>query len=223
MTQKRKMKKNKFIPILSLLFFVSCTSVSYFKVNVELSRKALFDINQFKEIIVTDFFIKKEAESFDLNQELVNYFTTQMKQNFKPVVSSRKISFPNEEIFKDKAFWKNILPDSQETALFTGTVDYTQEIRKAVVQTKKKNDETFSRDKAIEERRFYTINLNFYFIDAQTGEVLYTQTFRETQGYKNPKQTGAFAFYDLADTVKVKLFNNVLGTATIQQRYLIKD
>jgi len=217
------MKKNKFIPILSLLFFVSCTSVSYFKVNVELSRKALFDINQFKEIIVTDFFIKKEAESFDLNQELVNYFTTQMKQNFKPVVSSRKISFPNEEIFKDKAFWKNILPDSQETALFTGTVDYTQEIRKAVVQTKKKNDETFSRDKAIEERRFYTINLNFYFIDAQTGEVLYTQTFRETQGYKNPKQTGAFAFYDLADTVKVKLFNNVLGTATIQQRYLIKD
>lgn len=217
------MKKNKFILILSLLFFVSCTSVSYFRVNLELSRKALFDINQFKEIIVTDFFIKKEAESFDLNQELVNYFTTQMKQNFKPEVSSRKISFPNEELFKDKSFWKSIQPDSQKTVLFTGTVDYLEEVRKAIVQTKKKNDEMFSRDKAIEERRFYTINLNFYFIDAQTGEVLYAQAFKETQGYKNPKQTGAFAFYDLADTVKVKLFNNVLGTATIQQRYLIKD
>jgi len=217
------MKKNKSILILLLLFFVSCTSVNYFRVNVEVSRKALFDINQFKEIIVTDFFIKKEAESFDLNQELVNYFTTQMKQNLKPEISSRRISFPDEEIFKDKAFWKNILPDSQETAIFTGIVDYTQEIRKAVVQTKKKADETFQRDKAIEERRFYTLNLNFYFIDAQTGEVLYTQTFRETQGYKNPKQTGAFAFYDLADMVKVKLFNNVLGTARIQQRYLIKD
>jgi len=126
------MKKNKFIPILFLLFFVSCSSVSHFRVNVEISRKA-------------------------------------------------------------------------------------------IVQTKKKADETFSRDRAIEERRFYTINLNFYFIDAQTGEVLYTQAFKETQGYKNPKQTGAFAFYDLADTVKGKLFNNVLGTARIQQRYLIKD
>jgi len=217
------MKKNKFILILFLLFFVSCSSVSYLRVDVEVSRKAIFDINQFKEIIVTDFFIKKEAESFDLNQELVNYFTTQMKQNLKPEISSRRISFPDEEIFKDKAFWKNILPDSQETAIFTGIVDYTQEIRKAVVQTKKKADETFQRDKAIEERRFYTLNLNFYFIDAQTGEVLYTQTFRETQGYKNPKQTGAFAFYDLADTVKVKLFKNVLGTASIQQRYLIND
>jgi hypothetical protein len=217
------MKKNKFILILFLLFFVSCSSVSYLRVDVEVSRKAIFDINQFKEIIVTDFFIKKEAESFDLNQEVVNYFTTQMKQNFKPEVSSRRISFPNEEFFKDKSFWKSIQPDSQKTVLFTGTVDYLEEVRKAIVQTKKKRDEMFSRDKAIEERRFYTINLNFYFIDAQTGEVLYTQAFKETQGYKNPKQTGAFAFYDLADTVKVKLFKNVLGTASIQQRYLIND
>ena len=221
--KERKMKRFKVILILLLFFFISCTSANYFRVNVEVPRKAIFDINQFNEIIVTDFFIKKEADDFDLNQELINYFTAQMKQNIKAEVSSRRVSLSNEELFKDKAFWKSIVPDSQEAVLFTGSVDYTQEIRTAVVQTKKKADDTFQRDKAIRERRFYTLNLNFYIIDTQSGEVLYTQAFRETQGYKNPKQTASFAFFDLADKVRMKLFNNVLGIARIQQRYLIKN
>ncbi|UCE22106.1 MAG: hypothetical protein JSV46_07815 [Candidatus Aminicenantes bacterium] len=217
------MKKNKTIFILLLLFFVSCSSVNYFKVNLQVPGKPIFDINQFDEIIVTDFFIKKETKDFDLNQELVNYFETQMKQNFKAEVSSRRISLSTEEIFKDKDFWKNIQPDSQETVLFTGTVDYLEEVRKAIVQTKKKADDTFQKDKAIEERRFYTLTLVFYMIDAQTGELLYTKDFKETQGYRNPNQTAAFAFFDLADTVRSKFFSNVLGTVKIQQRYLIKD
>lgn len=217
------MKKNKAIFILLLFIFVSCSSVNYFRVNVEVPGKAVFDINQFDEIIVTDFFIKKETEDFDLNQELVNYFAIQMRQNFKAEVSSRRVSLSNEELFKDKAFWKNIQPDSQEAILFTGTVDYLEEVRKAIVKTKKKADDTFQRDRAIEERRFYTLNLNFYMIDAQTGEVLYTKAFKETRGYRNPNQTAAFAFFDLADIVKAKFFSTVLGTVKIQQRYLIKD
>lgn len=217
------MKKNKSILILFLFFFVSCSSVEYFKVNVEVPGKPAFDINQFDEIIITDFFMKKEREDFDLNQELINYFTTQMKQNFKAEVSSRRVSLSDEEVFKDKAFWKNIQRDSQETVLFTGTVDYIEEVRKAIIQTKKKSDERFQRDKAITERRFYTLNLNFYMIDAQTGEVLYTKAFKETRGYKNPNQTAAFAFFDLADSVKAKFFVSVLGTVKTQQRYLIKD
>ncbi len=217
------MKKNKSIFILILFLFVSCSSVNFFRVNVEVPGKPIFDINQFDEIIVTDFFIKKETKGFDLNQELVNYFETQMKQNFRAKVSSRRVSLSNEELLKDKAFWKNIQPDSQGTVLFTGTVDYIEEVRKAIVQTKKKADDTFQRDQAIEERRFYTLTLNFYMIDAQTGEILYTRDFKETQGYRNPNQTAAFAFFDLADTVRSKFFSSVLGTVKIQQRYLIKD
>ncbi len=217
------MKKNKAIFILLLFFFVSCSSVNYFKVNLEVPGKPVFDINQFDEIIVTDFFIKNETKDFDLNQELVNYFETQMKQNFKAKVSARRVSLSDEELFKDKSFWKNIQPDSQETVLFTGTVDYLEEVRKAIVQIKKKADATFQRDKAIEERRFYTLTLVFYMIDAQTGEILYTKDFKETQGYRNPNQTAAFAFFDLADTVRSKFFSNVLGAVKIQQRYLIKD
>lgn len=217
------MKKNKIVLILLLFFSISCSSVNSFRVNVEVPGKPVFDINQFDEIIITDFFIKKETGDFDLNQELVNYFETQMKQNFKAEVSSRRVSLSDEELLKDKDFWKNVQSGPQKTVLFTGTVDYLEEVRKAIVQTRKKSDADFQRDKAIEERRFYTLTLNFYLIDAQTGELLYTKDYKETQGYRNPNQTAAFAFFDLADTVKMKFFRNILGTVKIQPRYLIKE
>ncbi len=217
------MKKNKAILILLLFFLLSCSSVSYFRVNVEVPGKPLFDINRFDEIIVTDFFIQRETEDFNLNEELVNYFTTQMKQSFDAEVSSRRVSLSDEELFNDKAYWKNLQTDPRETVFFTGTVDYLEEVRKAIIQTKKKADDTFQRDKAVEERRFYTLTINFYMIDAQTGEVLYTKSLKETRAYNNPNQTAAFAFFDLADVVKSKFFSSVLGTVKTQQRYLIKD
>jgi hypothetical protein len=216
------MKKNKLLFILILFYLASCSSANYTRVAVQVPRKTVLDINQFDEIIVSDFLIKKEPENFNLNQELVTFFTTEMTQSIKGKVSRRRISLDSEELFKKASFWKDLLSDSKETILFTGIAEYTEEIRKAILQTKKKrSDDNFSRKEAVEERRFYTLNLSLYLIDSQTGETLYTQVFKETQGYKNPKQTGPFAFFDLAEKVKGKFFGQILSGARAQQRFLI--
>jgi hypothetical protein len=216
------MKKNKLLFVLLLLYFASCSSANYTKVAVQVPVQAVFDINQFDEIIISDFLIKKEPKDFDLNQELVTFFSTEMTQSIKGKVSRRRISLDNEGLFKNVSFWKELLSDSQKTVLLTGIAEYTEEIRKAILRTKKKrSDDTFSREGDVEERRFYTLNLSLFLIDSQTGEPLYTQAFKETQGYKNPKQTGPFAFFDVAEKVKGKFFNQILGRVTSQQRFLI--
>ena len=216
------MKKNKLLFVLILLCFASCSSINYTKVAVQIPVKAALDINQFDEIIISDFLIKKEPADFDLNQELVTFFTTEMTQSIKGKVSRRRISLDNEELFKNASFWRELLSDSQKTVLFTGIAEYTEEIRKAIIRTKKKrSDDTFSRSGAVEERRFYTLNLSLYLIDAQTGKTLYKQAFKETQGYKNPKQIGPFAFFDVAEKVKGKFFNQILSRVSAQQRFLI--
>ena len=63
------MKINKAILILFLFFFISCTSGNVFRVNVEVPGETVFDINQFNEIIVTDFFIKNE----DQIDQIINF------------------------------------------------------------------------------------------------------------------------------------------------------
>ena len=132
------MKKNKLLFVLILLYFASCSFANYSKVAVQVPVKPVLDINQFDEIVVSDFLIKKEPEDFDLNRELVTFFTTEITQIIKGRVSRRRISLDSEELFKNASFWKELLSGSQKTVLFTGIAEYTEEIRKAVIRTKKK-------------------------------------------------------------------------------------
>jgi hypothetical protein len=168
--------------------------------------------------------IKEETKDFNLNQELVDYFSFEISQNIKGKVSIKEITF-EEEPFKNEAFWKNLLPDRKKAILFTGGVQYTEEIRKAILQKQKARfeDPFVSKKRSLAERRFYTLNLDLYIIEAKTGKVLYERNFKESKGFENPKQTAPFAFFELIQRVKVKFFRIIFGDTSIQERYLIYD
>ncbi len=218
------MKKIKIALILTILFSFSCASNDYWKLRIEIPGKTPLNLDQYGEVVITNFLIKEETKDFDLNQELVDYFSFEIGQNFNGKVSIKKITF-EEEPFKNETFWKNLLPAQKEAILFTGDAQYTEEIRKAILQEKKERfeDPFISKKRGLAERRFYTLNLDLYIIDAKTGRTLYTSNFKESKNYENPKQTATFAFFDLIQRVKAKFFRNILGEASIQERYLIYD
>jgi UDP-N-acetylglucosamine:LPS N-acetylglucosamine transferase len=218
------MKKIKIALVLTILFSFSCASNDYWKLRIEVPGKASFNLDQYNEVVITNFLIKKETKDFSLNQELVDYFSFEIGQNFKGTVSIKEITF-EEEPFKNEAFWKNLLPDRKKAILFTGGAQYTEEIRKAILQKQRARfeDPFVSKKRSLAERRFYTLNLDFYIIDAKTGKTLYKRNFKESKGYENPKQTAPFAFFELIQRVKAKFFRNILGAVSIQERYLIND
>lgn len=218
------MKKINIVLVLTILFSFSCASHNYWKLKIEVPGKASFNLDQYNEVIITNFLIKKETKDFSLNQELVDYFSFEIGQNFKGTVSIKEITF-EEEPFKNEAFWKNLLPDRKKAILFTGGAQYTEEIRKAILQKQQARfeDPFVSKKRSLAERRFYTLNLDFYIIDAKTGKTLYKRNFKESKGYENPKQTAPFAFFELIQRVKAKFFRNILGAVSIQERYLIND
>ena len=220
----KKMKKINIVLIFAILFSISCTSDKYLKLRVEVPGKTSFNLDQYNEVVITNFLIKEETKDFNLNKELVDYFSFEIGQNFKGKVSIKEITF-EEEPFKNEAFWKNLLSDRKEAILFTGGVQYTEEIRKAILKTQKKRfeDPFVSKERRLAERRFYTLNLDLYLIDAKTGKALYKRNFKESQNFENPKQTAPFAFFELIQRVKAKFFRNMLGEASIQERYLIYD
>jgi hypothetical protein len=186
-------------------------------------RKSPINLENYKEIIVTNFLVKEESKDFDINQELDNYIVAELRQNVDKKVSSQKIAIENSDMFEDQPLWKGLFPDQKEALIFAGSVEYTQEIRKAIKSAEKRRFETpFPDESRIEERRFYSLSLQVFLIDAQSGEALYKRTFKENKSYQNPNQTAYFAFYDLMMTVKDKLFRQVLGEEQIQERYLIK-
>ena len=218
------MKKIKIVLLLTILFSSSCASNDYWKLRIEVPGKTSFDLDQYNEVVITNFLIKEETKDFNLNQELVDYFSFEVGQNFKGKVSIKEITF-EEEPFKNEAFWKNLLPDRKKAILFTGGAQYTEEIRKAILQKQKDRfeDPFVTKKRGLAERRFYTLNLDFYIIDAKTGKTLFKRNFKESKGFENPKQTAPFAFFELIQRVKAKFFRNFFGVASIQERYLIYD
>lgn len=222
-TKKRMKNKNKLFLLLGLIFFFSCNAGEEVKLRIELPRKTPIPLDNFDEFIVTNFMIEGEAQDFDMNKELTDFFSAELDQNLEKNISSKEISFDTEDIFQNNEFWRTLFPGQSRALLFTGKMEYTQEIRKAIRSVQKRQFETpFPEESRIDSRKFYSLDLQIFIIEARTGEILYKRNFKESKTYRNPNQTAHFAFIDIIQSVRDKLFRQILGEEQIQQRYLIK-
>lgn len=222
MISSQKMKRIKYLLAAVLFFFLSCTSGLHWKLKIEMIEDVLIDLDQFNHIVITNFLIKKETKDIDLNREIADYLTIELGQKFKGKIIKKNLDIENEAAFENGGFWKGLIDDPSKTILLTGSAHYTEEIRKAILETREDRFEgPFPVSKKLAERKFYTLSLDLYLIDAQSGEALYKRNFNETKGYRNPNQTSYFAFFDLIQQVKVKLFRNIIGDKKIEERYLI--
>jgi hypothetical protein len=222
-TKKKTKKGNRLFLLLGLIFFLSCSSGEHLNLRIELPRKTPIPLDDFDEFIVTNFVIKGKSQDFDINKELSDFFSAELDRGLEKKISSEEISFENEEVFQDQEFWQTLFPDRRGTLLFTGSLEYTQETRKAIRTLQKRQFETpFPEESRIDARKFYSLDIQIYIIDAQTGRSLYKRNFKESKTYNNPNQTSHFAFIDILQSVRDKLFRQLLGEEQVQQRYLIK-
>ncbi len=223
--KRRKMKRKSCSLTLffGLLFLISCGTGEHLRVRIEMPRQTKIDLDHFDEIVITNFLVKEEAKDFNLSREIGDYFTIELEQKAKKKVSSLEVPLEAEDVFQDKDFWQKRSPDKMRAILFTGALEFTQEIRKAIRSAEKRRfDDPFPEESRIEERRFYSLSLHLYLIDSQSGEAVFDRTFKESESYQNPNQTAYFAFYDMMLNIRDKLFRQVLKEEQIQERYLIK-
>jgi len=216
------MKKNSLILLICLVVLSSCVTTEYWKMKVEIPRRTELDIEAFDSVIITPFLVEKEVEGFDLRKEIGDYFVGTFNRKTEVAVTTRDIPVENEALFESPDFWKNQESDGESTLFLTGSAQYTSETRKALLKrAKKRYEDPFPTEAKLEQRKFYTLNINLFLIDAQSGKAVYKREFKETKGYDNPNQTSYFAFFDLIQQIKEKLLRSVLGLEQVQERYLV--
>jgi len=216
------MKKNSLIILICLVVLSSCVTTEYWKMKIEIPRRLEFDIEAFGSVIIAPFLVEKEVEDFDLKKEIGDYFEGMLNRKTEIAVTTRDIPVENEAQFESSVFWKNQDSDRESTLFLTGSAQYTSETRKALLKrAKKRYEDPFPTEAKLEQRKFYTLNMNLFLIDAQSGKAVYKREFKETKGYDNPNQTSYFAFFDLIQQIQEKLLRSVLGLEQIQERYLV--
>ncbi|NOR14157.1 MAG: hypothetical protein GQ544_00475 [Candidatus Aminicenantes bacterium] len=217
-----KRLKNSGLLILILLLAHACTSDEYYRVRIRIPRRAEVQLAEFKGIVITDFLIKTEFEDFNLSEELKEYFAGELEVELDKSVQRENFVAPDEESFEDQEFWKTLPLEAHKSLIFSGTAEYSQETRKALISKDKEQfEDPFPSQERLATRKFYTLQVNIRIINSETGEVTYSQDFKESKSYTNPNQTAYFALFDLAYLVKEKLFREIMGGERFQQRYLI--
>ncbi|MBU4204433.1 MAG: hypothetical protein KJ727_03020 [Acidobacteria bacterium] len=217
------MKKSSALLLLVSLAFFSCTSMESYKMRLEIPGETSVDIGKYTTVYLPDFLIIKAVEEFDINHELLDYFTFEIEKKIKKTVSTDFKAPEKEDRFKEPEFWKRGLKDDAPGLILTGSVEYVSEVRKALIGTDKQRfEDPFPSESRLSERRFYILNIHLYLIDGETGQPIYDRKFKETKTDKNPNQTAYFAFFELIQRVRDKLFLEIKGGDRVQQRYLIK-
>ncbi len=216
------MKKNSLTVLICLVVLSSCVSTEYWKLKIDIPRKTELDIEAFDSVIITPFLVEKEVDGFDLRKELVDYFMGTLNRKTTVKVITRDILVENEAQFESPDFWKNQESNGEGTLFLTGSAQYTSETRKALLKrAKKRYEDPFETEARLEQRKFYTLNMSLFLIDAKSGKAVYKREYKETKGYENPNQTSYFAFFDLLQQIREKLLRSVLGLKQVQERYLV--
>ncbi|MFA9452549.1 MAG: hypothetical protein ACERK6_01430 [Candidatus Aminicenantaceae bacterium] len=207
---------------LLVLLTASCSSMDYFRLQLRIPRRADVRLADFDGIVVGDFLLKSEVEDFDINRELRDYLSTELSVELETQVDLLTAPLSDESVFEDRDFWKSLDLGKKRAVIFSGTVEYSDETRKALIHKKGREQETPFPDRDyLKTQKFYSLNIQIHIIDSESGINLYHQEFKEQRSYSNPNQTAYFAFFDLAYQIKEKLFREIMGGNKIQDRYLI--
>lgn len=216
------MKKNSLPLLVLVLLLASCGGNTYQKIRLEIPAQTALKLDDFQELVIADFLTERQDKNFDMNNELLNYFTSEFKLRFKGDVVSKRIALEKEETFKEEEFWKALLPERKGVLFLSGKAQFTQETRKAILDKERTmDDDPFSPTKKLSERNVFTLSITLFLIKGETGKALVEKEYKETKSYTNPKQTKDFAFYELIQRIRMKFFRSILGEEKLQERYLI--
>jgi hypothetical protein len=218
------MRKNSSVLLLALSLFAACGAGGESrKIRVELPSYSPLHLEQFEEAVFSGFIVGKEtAPGLDLNKEIWDYFGAEFERKLHFRVSSAPVLLENEDLFVKPDFWRSLAPGSGRVLFVTGTAELARETRKTILEAAKaERDDRYTRQKEVAERAVFSLSLHLFLIRGDNGEIILDRDFKETKAYSSTKQRADFAFFELAQRIRAKLFRPLLSEEKLQERYLL--
>ena len=133
-----------------------------------------------------------------------------------------------QHLFANVEYWKRIGEEFQQPLIITGTVLFTPLQRNSVVQREEEVYDSFGRRRVVpvrsfQERKGFSLDGRFIFIDGRSGATLYSESFGEQILYSANQTTPALSsYFELMDRL-VPSFLSTLSSQKIKgTRVLLK-
>ena len=134
-------------------------------------------------------------------------------------IKEQKDLEPYERLFANTAYWKKLGEEYQNPLIVTGTVLFAPKTTSGFVQRDQERFDGLGRRtvvpvRAFIERKGFTLEPKFIFIDGRSGTTMYSERFSETDLHDAMQQTPALSsYFELMD----RLVPNFLSTLSNQK------
>ncbi len=125
-----------------------------------------------------------------------------------------------DKILQDGAYWAKLGEEYQQPLVVTGRLGFVSQNRSGfqpeerVVRNPTTGRPTLMRGNRYLERKGFSLNADFYFIDTKTGELLHKERFTEEVLYSEDQRVSPLSsYFELMD----RLLPNFLGVITPQK------
>jgi hypothetical protein len=136
-----------------------------------------------------------------------------------PPIKEQKDLEAYEHVFANIEYWKRIGEEYQQPLIVTGTVLFTPLQRNQIVQREQEVYDSFGRRRVVpvrtyQERKGFSLDGRFIFIDGRTGATLHNESFNEQILYNANQTTPALSsYFELMD----RLIPSFLSTLSSQK------
>jgi hypothetical protein len=134
-------------------------------------------------------------------------------------IKEQKDLEPFEHLFANVEYWKKIGEEYQQPLIVTGTVMFTPLQKNQLVQREQEVYDSFGRRRVVpirsyQERKGFSLDGRFIFIDGRSGATLHSETFAEQVLYSANQSTPALSsYFELMD----RLIPSFLSTLSSQK------
>jgi hypothetical protein len=216
------MKSSRWIVAAACLLQLACASEEARLVRVGLPGYTPLRVADIGAIYIADFRAEKPPADFNIGKELVDYLYVELSRKYEGKVFRAPVPAGKAGLAGDRDFWSGLPAEHGPGLFLTGTILYREEVRKAILETNRKEiDGPFRQEpKGLAERRLYTMTIGVSLIRSGTGEVVLSKEFVETATYPDSNVPVSYAFYELSPHFRQKFLQAVFGEERLQERYL---
>jgi hypothetical protein len=190
---------------------------------MDMAGVSAFPAGLFRDIIVANFRDDAPSLEFGLGRELQSYLAAELDRSFDRRVSRVTVSWEDGASLDDPGFWRRTAAARGRTIVLAGAARLVGQVRKALQKNPLPVDGPFRvDDRGFLEYRHYTFSVDLFVFSAETGEPLFRKSYREEKDYSDLEKPYEFAFSELAARFRARLFPVLLGTATAEERTLLR-
>jgi len=219
---------------LLLLSFVSCGSNSA-EVQISAPLRPKFAAKGYKKIYIADFLVTEQNDldknvNINVNKEITETLKSEFKDKSGYEVGTLKLegvdkTRKTDEMLADPGFWSSQkIDDRAGSLILAGSVEFSNHQKSGLVTERVTNPRTgIQRDVASSRDRLQLVlAVDLFLVDAQNGQKLFNETFKEEQVYDDVTNVSLPLFYDVFEKIAPKIVGVLVPYRVAGSRILLE-